>query len=323
QAEDKRARAIFKRLADDKAGHHTGAARYWQARTAERMGDSEEARRIYHEIVNGEEDSYYRGPAAKRLEGMGAAVKENKISRPPPSSEAIPPPGSPISFHLARARELTEMELHRLAISELDEIKDQSSGELPLQALLMREYARNRAYDRSVSLANELGPSREEWRRFRYPLAYWEMIQKGAEQQDVDPFLIVALIRQESLFDPRALSPASAHGLMQLLPSTAARIARQLGIPPPQPETLFDPELNLTLGIHYLKELLKLYSNSVVKALAAYNAGENAVARWEKQIRTEDEEEFIERIPYGETRLYVKLVLRNHLNYRNIYASER
>ena len=319
-AEHSLARPVFKRLAEDAAaGHYKTAALYWEARAAEKLGYTEEAKRIYQEIVNGEEDSYYIGPAAKRLQNMGVGVKEKKPTKSPSSPEATPRLNSHLTFHLARAKELAESKLHRLAIAELDEIKDRSSGEASLRAILMREYARNRAYDRSVALANELDPSREEAGRYRYPLAYWETIEKKAEQQDMDPYLIVALIRQESLFDPSALSPASAYGLMQLLPSTAVRAAGRLGLPPPPAEKLFDPELNLTLGIHHLKEMLRLYSNSVVKALAAYNAGENAVARWESQIRAEDEEEFIERIPYGETRLYIKLVLRNHLNYKRIY----
>jgi soluble lytic murein transglycosylase len=156
--------------------------------------------------------------------------------------------------------------------------------------------------------------------RYRYPLAYWEMIRKISEERGLDPFLVLALIRQESLFDPKAVSPATASGLMQLLPSTAVQTAGQLGLSPVQPENLFEPDLNLTLGTHYLKGLLQRYSNNVIRALAAYNAGENAVARWEQQSQVEDDEEFIERITYRETRLYVKLVLRNHSTYRRIYG---
>ena len=185
-----------------------------------------------------------------------------------------------------------------------------------------QEYARNGAYPRSVGLANQISLLSDELNRYRYPLAFWATIRKIAQERDLDPYLVLALIRQESIFDPRALSPASAFGLMQLLPSTAVRTAAQLGLPPPPPENLYEPELNLTLGTHYLKELLRRYPNNPAKALAAYNAGENAVARWEKQIAAEDEEEFIERIPYRETRLYVKLVLRNHRIYRRIYEAK-
>jgi soluble lytic murein transglycosylase len=106
---------------------------------------------------------------------------------------------------------------------------------------------------------------------------------------------------------------------MQLIPATAARVAVRLGLPPPSQERLFDPEINLTLGTQYLKELLERYSNNWHKALAAYNAGEAAVDRWEREIGTDDIEEFVEQIPYVETRGYVKLVLRNHRIYKRLY----
>lgn len=325
QADFSQARVAFKRIAEDKGSdRYKTAALYWQARTAERIADSkEEAKQIYLQILNGQEESYYMGPAARGLEKMGGVVEEKKTPKAPLVPELTLPRSPNLSFHLTRAQELAEISISHLAIAELDETKNLSSGETPLRIILMREYARNRAYDRSVALANQIHDSSDEMSRHRYPLAYWEMIQKKAEERGLDPYLVLALIRQESLFDPKAVSSASAYGLMQLLPSTAVRAATQLGLPPPQAEKLFDPELNLTLGTHYLKELLQRYSNNLVKAIAAYNAGENAVARWEKQISVEDEEEFIERITYGETRLYVKLVLRNHRVYKRIYDSQK
>jgi soluble lytic murein transglycosylase len=110
---------------------------------------------------------------------------------------------------------------------------------------------------------------------------------------------------------------------MQLIPPTAARVARQLGLPAPSHETLLEPEINVALGTQYLKDLLQRYSNNWFKALAAYNAGEAAVDRWEKEIATDDTEEFVERIPYIETRGYVKLVLRNHRIYKRLYESQK
>ena len=324
QADYSRARTAFKGLAANKQGaRYKTAALYWQARTAERIGRSEEAKQIFLQVLKGQEAGYYRERAARRLKKMGVVVEKRKATSP----TLYPNPTSPLSpsvtFHLSRAQELAEISLDHLAVSELDKIKTLSSGDLSLNLILIREYARTRAYARSVALANQTHHPSDELERYRYPLAYWELIQKKADKRELDPYLILALIRQESLFDPKALSPASAFGLMQLLPSTAARVAAQLGLPAPQTESLFEPDLNLTLGTYYFKELLQRYSNNWIKAIAAYNAGENAVARWEKQILAADEEEFIERIPYGETRLYVKLVLRNHLNYKRIYNSQR
>ena len=223
-----------------------------------------------------------------------------------------------VDFHLSRARELAALSLHQLAVAELDQINGMKPNGR-LRTLLMREYFNNRAYRRSLALANEAPRSESQRDLFRYPLAFWDLIRQKAQDRELDPYLVVALIRQESLFDARARSPAAALGLMQLIPATAARVAVRLGLPAPSQERLFDPEINLTLGTQYLKELLERYSNNWQKALAAYNAGEAAVDRWEREIGADDIEEFVEQIPYVETRGYVKLVLRNHRIYKRLY----
>lgn len=321
QGDYENAHGAFMRLAANTAGdRYKTAALYWQGRTAAKLGLPEEAKGVFLQILNGPDDSYYRGPAARALVKMGEAVKEKKSAVPAPA-DSVPPFSSDISFHLSRARELERLTLPGLAVAELDEINNRN-GDRPLRLLLMRWYSRNGAYSRSASIANELQPVSNELEQYRYPLAYWEKIQKLALERELDPYLVLGLIRQESLFEVRAVSPASAVGLMQLLPSTAARTAKQMGLSSPDPEKLFDPDINLTLGTRHLKDLLERYSNNPVKALAAYNAGENAVNRWEKQFSTDDDEEFIESIPYAETRLYVKLVLRNRLNYRKIYNGQ-
>ena len=184
---------------------------------------------------------------------------------------------------------------------------------------LIQEYVRNRGFDRSVKLAYQLYDPSGELKHYSYPLAYWETVQKNAVKRGLDPYLVLALVRQESLFDSQALSPASAFGLMQLLPSTAGQEAKRMGLPPPEIEKLYDPDLNIILGTQHLKGLLQIYSNNIVKAVAAYNAGKNAVDRWERKLSALDQEEFIERITYRETRLYVKLVLRNYWIYKNLY----
>lgn len=322
QADYSRAFAAFKSVAAEKGERYQTGALYWQARSAEKMGRFEEATRIFLQVLNGQQDNYYAGPASRRLEKMGVRFEERNTKGPTVSEEPSLPLSPNLSFHLSRAQELTEISLNRLAVAELDAIKP-NNGDLALKFILMREYARNQAYDRSVAMAHGIHHPSEEVDRYRYPLGYWETIQKQAVQKELDPYLVVALIRQESLFNPKALSPASAHGLMQLLPSTAAHLARQMGDNPPGPERLFDPELNLTLGTRYLKELLQRYGNNLIRAIAAYNAGENAVDRWEKEISAEDDEELVERIPYGETRLYIKLVLRNHRIYRKLYPDPK
>jgi len=299
------------------------AALYWQARTAEKSGDSEIAKKLHRQIVNGGAETYYQALSARALERLGIPLEDSKISMPSAGIEADPPMSSEFSFHLVRARELAAMSLNRLAAAELDEANLYSRKQAGLRSLLMREYFRAQAYRRSLAVANQIPASNGERNLYRFPLAYWDTIQQKAQERDLDPFLILALIRQESLFDAQARSPAFALGLMQLLPSTAGRVAKQVGLEPPSNQKLFEPEVNLTLGTQYLKDLLRRYSNNWFKAIAAYNAGEAAVDRWEKEIVTDDIEEFVERIPYVETRGYVKLVMRNHRIYKKLYETQR
>lgn len=292
------------------------AALYWQARSLEKFDDVENARQLFRRIVNGGEESYYQALSLQRL-GLPAA--EARAIPASSSAELDAPITLEITFHFNRARELLSLSLHRLAVAELDEVERLSRKQARLRPVLMREYFRSQAYGRSLTIANQLPGSVEDRDRFRFPLAYWSTIQKKAQEREIDPYLVLSLIRQESLFDARARSPVFALGLMQLLPSTAARVAKEIGLDPPANEKLFEPETNLTLGMQYLKDLLHRYSNNWYKAVAAYNAGEGAVDRWEREIVTDDIEEFVERIPYIETRGYVKLVMRNHRIYKKLY----
>jgi len=311
----------FKALASQSRSSALGtAAIYWQARCAEKLADTESAKEIYRRIFYGSEESYYQTLSQRALERLGSPVQEAKLSKPDAGAEADPAVSVEVDFHLSRARELTAIGFHRFAVAELDQVNRSVSPKNRLQGLLMREYFANQAYGRSLNLASQLPLSQGERNYYRYPLAYWELVQQKAQERELDPHLILALIRQESLFDARARSPATALGLMQLIPPTAARVAKQLGRPPPTQEKLFDPEVNVDLGTQYLKDLLQRYSNNWFKAIAAYNAGEAAVDRWEREIATDDIEEFVERIPYIETRGYVKLVVRNHRIYKRLYA---
>jgi soluble lytic murein transglycosylase len=314
------AAATFKALANQsKNGAFGTAALYWQARSVEKSGDAESAKALYRQILNGGAESYYQELAFRSLARLGEVFDEPRPAKPTPVTELDPVPSVESDFHLSRARELTALSLYPLAVAELDEINSRAKTNNRLRAILMSEYFRNQAYGRSLSIATQASLSQSERDFYRYPLAFWELIQQKAQERGLDPYLILALIRQESLFDTRARSPAAALGLMQLIAPTAARVAKQLGLAAPSNEKLFEPEVNLTLGTQYLKDLLLRYSNNWHKAVAAYNAGEGAVDRWEKEILTDDIEEFVERIPYIETRGYVKLVLRNHRIYKRLY----
>ncbi|HZD41803.1 MAG TPA: transglycosylase SLT domain-containing protein, partial [Terriglobales bacterium] len=305
-------------------GNYKTAAAFWQARTAEKSGDHDMAIRLYRKIIaDARDDSYYYGLAVQALHDRGIEIAEPAREIEIDNTESDPPVSSETAFHLVRARALGQLNLHDLAVRELEEIRRRSHPDEGLRLLLIKEFAKNEAYANSVRIANQLPPSAAGRDTYRFPLAHWNAVQEKSRAEGLDPYLIIALIRQESLFDTRARSSAAALGLMQLLPSTARRVAREIGIKISSNAALFDPELNITLGIQYLKDLLQRYSNNRFKAIAAYNAGEAAVDRWNETIAANDSEEFVEQIPYRETRQYVKLVIRNHLIYKQLYDQQK
>jgi soluble lytic murein transglycosylase len=147
------------------------------------------------------------------------------------------------------------------------------------------------------------GANSDIYKSVAYPLPFREPVRKASEKFNVDRALIYAVMRQESLFDVMALSRSKAKGLMQLIDKTARWMADRLGI---RLKDVYDVEVNITLGTAYLRFLLDYWRGDLVKAVASYNAGQGAVRRWSEY---KDDFLFIETIPYGETRKYVKRVL--------------
>lgn len=156
-----------------------------------------------------------------------------------------------------------------------------------------------------------------EFLPYSYPRAYWDTIRLAAESHEIDKYLVAALIREESRYDPEIISWAGAIGLMQLMPATAKRMNDGLMIHMNDEADLFDAETNIYLGTRYLSGLLKEFED-IPFAIAAYNAGENAISRWLDEYHKGDVIEFIENIPYKETRRYVKKVLKSYWRYRSM-----
>lgn len=150
------------------------------------------------------------------------------------------------------------------------------------------------------------------------PMKFSTLIKKFAKENNIDKNIVFALIKRESFFNKDALSPANAMGLMQLLSKTAKKISKKLNIKI-RIRDLYKPEINIKLGTYHLKELLERYNGKKYLALAAYNAGSHRVDRWIKEYGSFHEEEFIEMIPFTETRNYVKKVLRNYYFYNYYY----
>jgi soluble lytic murein transglycosylase len=175
-----------------------------------------------------------------------------------------------------------------------------------------------------VRLGREIRRSADAWNerllRIVYPLPHGERIIRAARDRGLDPFLVAGLIRQESLFDTRARSVAGAVGLMQVMPRTGRELARRDGLTGFATTHLHDPDVNLRLGTLFFVNLLNQHGGAVAYALAAYNAGPSRVARWKQQPDMSDPDLFAERIPFAETRDYVRIVQQNARIYAEIYG---
>ena len=153
-----------------------------------------------------------------------------------------------------------------------------------------------------------------------FPLPYKEDVARQAKSHDLDLYAVAALIRQETEFNPAAHSHANAYGLMQLVPATGRQMARQQGIRLASTNTLLDPVINIQLGTHYLRDQLNVWGGDWYQTLAAYNAGPGRVRQWLTWNTYREPAEFVESIPFSETRDYVQAVLRNADMYRTIYG---
>jgi len=286
------------------------AAAYWEGRIRSMLRDPE-ADADLSAVVTEHPTSYYAGLAAERL-GIATDAPTTVIA---PPSAALPDdlPGP----HSERARVLASFGLYRLAERELDAIPD----DVPRLALA-QAYTAVGAPGAAIVTARGLGSDADDTaRRYLYPLGFWPVVEHEAQARGLDPLLVAALIRQESLFLPEAISPADAQGLMQLLPRTARVVADEAGVTPAEVKALDVVPTNVRLGTTLLRRLLDRYDGSRVKALAAYNAGEDAVAKWERRYGARPDDEFAELISYRETRDYVKLVLQNLQIYRQLYGA--
>jgi len=145
---------------------------------------------------------------------------------------------------------------------------------------------------------------------------------RQARARSIDPALVAGIIRQESSFNPRAVSVGVGRGMMQVMPPVGQQVARSLGYPVWDPVLLFEPDANLEIGMAHLASSIRQYED-LVRVLAAYNAGGSRVKRWETKPGTTDPEVFAERIPFVETRDYVRIVQRNAEVYRTLYPDLR
>ena len=239
----------------------------------------------------------------------------------PPSPRAI--------SHLEKARELVELGLRSMAVNELELSQKLEPTNKNFLLELGDLYLQIGDYPHLIRIAEKSfkeflvryeAASVFAW-EMAYPLGYQSLVESYAGTYAIDPYLLYALIREESHFNARAVSVAGARGLMQVMPSTGEYIAANMG-EPYSVESLLDPEKSIRFGSWYLKKLLDKFDGNAVLALAGYNGGPGAAARWQDRFSGLEEDEFVESIPYKETRGYVKKVLRSYAVYQSVYGEK-
>jgi soluble lytic murein transglycosylase len=301
---------------------------YWAGRAYEALNKQSLARERYALVASDYLNSYYGRLAVKRL----------PIPPPPrvfgDDAELAPPPANePL------VRTLLSLARYDEALSEL-RYAQRSWGDSPaIQATIAWTYKQQglgasgserfrllrgsittmrRAYPQFLAAGGQGLP--REVLTVIFPLAYWDVIRKYSAAQDLDPYLVAALVVQESTFVPDVRSSANAVGLMQLMAATGRQYARRLKLPY-SARLLTNPDANLRMGTTYFADKVREFG-SFHLALASYNAGERAVRRWmAERPEVTDQEEFIDDIPYPETQNYVKRILGTVEDYRRLYGS--
>jgi soluble lytic murein transglycosylase len=296
---------------------------YWSARSRLALGQNDRARALLAETIQRYKHAYHgvrAGEALARLGGRRAPQAVLVATTPVPEAP-LPEPRA------TRARQLLLLERLTEAAQELRLLPESPRVQATLAWVDWRQgryrpaiTAMKRAYPEWVGEAGDRLPS-EVW-RILFPLRYDRELRRAAQDEGVDPALVAALILQESTFDASALSRAGARGLMQVMPATGRSIARAKGKRFLR-TALHDPETSLDFGTHYLRQMSQRYSGAAEKVLAAYNAGPHRVDAWTALRGELSPEEFIESIPFSETRNYVMIVLANREQYRRLYGLVR
>lgn len=289
------------------------AATYWAGRAWQRLGNDSAARARWS-VAARQRLSYYGAVSARRL-GQPSWI---------PAAPELQPTAS-YTGGLARAVVLEQLGMDVEKRYEYESIERDAAASpattLAVGAMLLSRGEAPRAIRlgwRVVETARDSGSGDERGYALVYPLLRRDALLARSRENRLDPALVAAVIRQESSWNPRAESGAGARGLMQIMPSVGRQIAQSRGYPIWDPALLYDPDVSLELGTAHLRAALS--QSNLPRALAEYNAGGSRVRRWAKRLGADDAELFIERIPFVETRDYVRIVMRNAELYRALYG---
>jgi soluble lytic murein transglycosylase len=319
------------------------SALYWRGRLYETQEHNPaRAAANYRAVIRAYQHYFYAQMARKRLAALDAAQAGEQNAAQPvsaPQLERFQAPQVPFlmenfpadSPHLAKAHLLANAGLNDYIAEEIAADPDSSSWSALAEAQIYTSYGETFRALRSLKRALPYSASASiqaiplAYWRILYPQPWWETIKAEAVKNNVDPYLVASLIRQESEFNPSAVSRANAYGLMQILPPEGRELARQEGMNHFETFQLLDPVTNIRLGTRYLRQTLDKFGGVTEYALAAYNAGGSRVVDWQSAGPYQGMDEFVESIPFTETRGYVESILRNEEMYRAIddYASSQ
>jgi soluble lytic murein transglycosylase len=294
------------------ASADANAALYWAGKSYASLGDTSLPRKRWRSAMADDPLNYYAVMSAKKLDTVVVAPDRAAGEYP-----AVPPVDSAVG-RVAALKDVgmdTEAELENARLFK----EAQNSADRLLATA--HAFAGTDQAERSIALGRKAMQSAGRTPRnlrLYFPVVARDALIKSAKENGLDPVLVASLIRQESSWNPRAVSGPGARGLMQLMPSVGKSIAASMGISPWDASMLYQPALNIRLGTSHLSGLMRRYPN-VVRALAAYNAGESRVAKWAGKAGADDPEIFTERIPFVETRDYVRIILRNRAYYEALY----
>jgi peptidoglycan lytic transglycosylase len=328
-------KAFEEQIALYPSGAETPAALYWRARLAEEDNQFVMARAFYQKISDRYRNFYYAELARERMKQLPPATDTTTefalLDRVPPIdssgkvTESEPPSDE---LHVQKAELLGNGGLVDFAVRELQAATAADGGSWgPAETAQL--YVETGHYDRAIEVMKHCAPNyfaldipdlpRTYWEAL-FPKAYWNDLKRSAAANGLDPYLVASLIRQESEFNPNAVSRANAVGLMQLLPKTGKLVAREVKLKRYSASQLYTPAVNLQLGTRYFRGMVDKFG-SFEYALAAYNAGSDRVEEWLGQGKYRDPQEFVESIPFTETREYVQAILRNASVYKQLYGT--
>jgi soluble lytic murein transglycosylase len=325
---DQAAKIFEDQIREYPGAKETVSALYWRARLYEDQDHQPSmAAAHYRTLIRAYSHYFYAQMARDRLVALGDAAPvsvpalEKYVPETIPKLDDTVPEGDP---HLVKAHLLVNAGLSEYVPEEIAAAPGSSSWSGIAEAKIYTSYGETyramRVLKRALPFASSASIKAiplAYW-RILFPEPYWDTIEAESAKNGLDPYLVASLIRQESEFNPSAISHANAYGLMQLLPSVGKQMAREEGLGSIDTRQLLDPILNIKLGTRYLRQTMERYGRVPEYALAAYNAGENRVVDWQAAGPYHGVDEFVESIPFTETREYVQAILRNQDIYRGI-----